>query len=391
MVAADGTVLAASPNVDGQAARSSTGSPRPGRSCQDTIDGPDDDETERYRVWYADGDGPGHRPVTVARRAQPGVGRRRRPPPLARLLLVGVPLVLALLAATWLVVGRALRRDRRHHHDRRRVSTRTELRPPGARDRGRRRGRTAGQHDEPDAGPARGRRRIASAPSSPTPRTTCRARSPALRTQLEVALARPADVDVEDWARELLATQHRDGARWSATCSRWRSGKAAPSRRDATCSTSTRSCWRRRRGPGRPPRSASTPPASPRHPCAVRRRRCGGWCATCWTTPSGTPSSEVRLGLSTGTDHVVLDVVDDGPGVAAGDRDRVFDRFFRGDHAAAAGDPGLRWRQRPRPGDRAPGRGATRRQRGAAAGRAATRVRTSGVVLPDSRLSTFRS
>jgi signal transduction histidine kinase len=51
-------------------------------------------------------------------------------------------------------------------------------------------------------------------------------------------------------------------------------------------------------------------------------------------------ASQVRLGLATAADHVVLDVVDDGPGVDAGDRDRVFDRFFRADPARQPGTRG---------------------------------------------------
>jgi two-component system OmpR family sensor kinase len=45
-------------------------------------------------------------------------------------------------------------------------------------------------------------------------------------------------------------------------------------------------------------------------------------------TPAGT-ASEVRL--SRDGEHVVIDVVDEGPGISAEQRDRVFERFFRGD------------------------------------------------------------
>src|SRR5690606_41338511 len=34
---------------------------------------------------------------------------------------------------------------------------------------------------------------------------------------------------------------------------------------------------------------------------------------------------------------VVIDVVDEGPGIAAGDRERVFDRFARGNNPAQTG------------------------------------------------------
>ena len=48
---------------------------------------------------------------------------------------------------------------------------------------------------------------------------------------------------------------------------------------------------------------------------------------------------QVSVSLEAAGDSVVLDVADDGPGVAPGDRERVFDRFFRGDPARGT-DPG---------------------------------------------------
>ena len=55
-------------------------------------------------------------------------------------------------------------------------------------------------------------------------------------------------------------------------------------------------------------------------------------------TPPGT-ASEVRL--SHDGEHEVIDVVDEGPGISAEQRDRVFERFFRGDasRSRAAGAP----------------------------------------------------
>lgn len=52
-------------------------------------------------------------------------------------------------------------------------------------------------------------------------------------------------------------------------------------------------------------------------------------------TPSG---GRVDVGVARRDETVVLSVVDDGPGIAADERERVFDRFHRGAAALASGD-----------------------------------------------------
>lgn len=55
-------------------------------------------------------------------------------------------------------------------------------------------------------------------------------------------------------------------------------------------------------------------------------------------TPSGTV---ITISLHDEDDGVVLRVADDGPGIAAGDRERVFERFYRGNPQAPVAGTGL--------------------------------------------------
>jgi two-component system OmpR family sensor kinase len=52
-------------------------------------------------------------------------------------------------------------------------------------------------------------------------------------------------------------------------------------------------------------------------------------------TPPGTP---VRIGVGTVDGRAVLDVADEGPGMAAAQADRVFDRFYRADRSRSRSD-----------------------------------------------------
>jgi signal transduction histidine kinase len=49
------------------------------------------------------------------------------------------------------------------------------------------------------------------------------------------------------------------------------------------------------------------------------------------------PASEVRTGLADGGDRAGVAVENDGPGVAADDRERIFERFARGRDAEPGG------------------------------------------------------
>lgn len=109
VVAANGRVLAASRNVAGRP-RITTLAPAPGAApVVRTVGAPDDSEIETYRLWSATGPGVDG-PVTVY------VGSslesvHEASHALRTALLAGAPAVLLLLAlATWLVLGGALRR-----------------------------------------------------------------------------------------------------------------------------------------------------------------------------------------------------------------------------------------------------------------------------------------
>jgi signal transduction histidine kinase len=52
------------------------------------------------------------------------------------------------------------------------------------------------------------------------------------------------------------------------------------------------------------------------------------------------PDSRIEVTVRTNRDHATLEVADQGSGIAAEDRERVFARFYRGDSDAARGTRG---------------------------------------------------
>ena len=103
-----GTVLAASPNITGKPPIYEIVAPTGVPELQILRRAPDDDETEDYRVWVMGVDTP-TRPVTVLAGASlESVSEASRT--LRRDLVVGVPLLTGLVAlGTWVVIGRTLR------------------------------------------------------------------------------------------------------------------------------------------------------------------------------------------------------------------------------------------------------------------------------------------
>jgi signal transduction histidine kinase len=335
VVAADGTVLAASPNVEGRPPLVDWVATS-GELVQATVEGPDDDETEQYRIWYADGNAAGT-PVTVV------VGRslesvQEASAAARRLVLVGVPLVLALLAATvWLAVGRALRRI---------DDITSTVAGIDASELGRRVPET-GVDDEVgrlattmnkmlgrlEDSVHRQRAFVADASHDLQSPLT------GLRTQLEVGLARPADVDVEEWARRLLATStEMELLVGDLLALAVEEGSSEPPRRDLL---DLDALVLEEAARARPATEVTIDTAGvSAAPVAGEAASLRRLVRNLLENAVRHASSQVRLGLTTAADHVVLDVVDDGPGVDAGDRDRVFDRFFRADPARQPGTRG---------------------------------------------------
>lgn len=336
VVAADGTVLAASDNVEGRPPLVSPGSAS-GELEQAAVVGPDDDETERYRIWYATGPSPEAQVTVVVGRSLESVEEASAAA--RRLLVVGVPLVLALLAATvWLAVGRALRRiDQITATVAGIDATELDRRVPetGIDDEVGRLATTMNRMlGRLEDSAQRQRAFVADASHDLQSPLT------GFRTQLEVGLARPDAVDVEDWARRLLASSNEmELLVGDLLALAVEEGTDEPVRRDLLdLDALVLEEAARARSATEVAIDTSAVSAAPLAGEAASLRRL---VRNLVENAIRHASSEVRLGLTTTPDHVVLDVVDDGPGVDPADRDRVFDRFFRADAARQPGPRGV--------------------------------------------------
>ena len=299
-----------------------------------TVEGPDDDETERYRVWLAAGDSPGGRVTAMVGTSLESVSEATRT--LQTTLVVGVPLLLLLLAAgTWVVVGRALRRIDA-------ITDEVDRIGEGGLDR---RVPTSPVHDEVSRLADTMNRMLARLQKSSESQRAFVAdashdlQSPltAFRAQLEVAHEHPERVDVRQLSRELLdtsasmetlvqdlvflAAQDEGGASLRLDhvdlddLVLEEVARLVPAAARVSFDT---------RGVSAAPVTGS----------AADLRRL---VRNLLDNAVRHAATLVRVSVSTMVDGVLLDVVDDGPGVQAGDRDRVFDRFYRGDTARSRG------------------------------------------------------
>lgn len=343
VVDADGRVLAASHNVAGRP-RIATLAPAPGAApVVRTVDAPDDSETETYRLWAGSGPGVDGGPVTVY------VGSslesvHEASHALRTALLVGAPAVLLLLAlGTWLVLGGALRRvDRLRTEVDAITEDRLDRRVP------------AGTVDDEVGRLARTMNTMLARLEAAQVRqqsfvadVSHDLQSPlaAQRAQLEVALASTgadataaalaADLlgstaEMERLVRDLLFLAAADAHSASATpppaaldLDDLVLEEAARARVGATVHIDTA--------------GVSAAPASA-HPDEVRRI-----VRNLLDNAVAHATASVVLRAWCDDHAAYLSVRDDGPGVPDPDRDRIFDRFYRGDAARSrrSGGSGL--------------------------------------------------
>jgi signal transduction histidine kinase len=322
VVADGGKVLAASENVQGEN-RISSVVPTRGKPVKLIIrNAPDEDEREDYRVWALRGEG-----VT----AYVGTSledEREVILDLTRSLIIGLPLLVILFAGgTWLMVGRTLRPVEDIRTEVASISGRglnRRVPTPSTNDEIGRLARTMNEMlGRLEDASNRQRDFVGNASHE--------LRSPlaAFRAQLEVATAHPDGVDWPNLASDLLTDGNRmEGmvqdllflAREDANVS----GPSTPVDLDDVVleevSRIRSSCPAEVHADG-----VSAAPVMGRREDLARlvRNLLDNGCAYA--------SSRVDVTLGTTDGHVELTVSDDGPGVAAEDKPRIFERFYRAD------------------------------------------------------------
>ncbi len=330
---ADGRVLAASPNVRG-AGPLLSGPPREASAPQvRTLRGaPDDSETEDYRVWVRTVDGPDGAVTVVAGSSLESVSEATRA--LRRSLLLGVPVAVAVLGVlVWLVLGRALRpvetmRAEVESITASRLDRRVPV-PPSRDELGRLATTMNGMLDRLEEAQLRQQRLVADASHElQTPVA-------AIRSQVEVALAHP---DGTDWAalargvledadrterlvRDLLFLARHDELGTSVV-------PAVPVDLDDLVLEEAA----RVRSRTTVEVDTTGVSAAPVRGRADDLRRLVG---NLLDNAVRHASTRVAVTVASEAGRVRLEVADDGPGVAPGDRERVFERFHRSDAARA--------------------------------------------------------
>ncbi|MBD3924140.1 HAMP domain-containing protein [Nocardioides cavernae] len=331
--AADGTVLAASANITGRGPI--TGPAESPEARLRTFDGPDDQETETYRAWTVAGASPRGQVTVVVGNSLEAVHEASRR--LRALLLIGVPLaVLVLGGVVWVLVGRALGRLDRIRSD-------VDAIDPRQLDR---RVVATGPRDEVGRLAATMNRMLARVEAAVTRQRQLVAdvshdlQSPLAtqRLSLEVALRDPGAVDADELRSGVLgpaqamerlvddllvlaaADEHALATVTSVDLDALVLEEAERARSNSHVRIDTA---RVSAGPVRA------------NPSEIRRA-----VRNLVDNAVAYAASTVELAVTTIGEEVVLDVLDDGPGVPPDERERIFDRFHRGDPSRQGGVSG---------------------------------------------------
>lgn len=333
-VAADGRVLAASENIAG---RSAIADLDPGGDLTvTTLEAPDDDETERFRLWAGRAETPDGPVVVYVGTSTERVDEATDE--LRGALVIGVPLVLALLGlATWYAVGRALRRvDAITAEVATITDTELHRRVPESPvdDEVGRLARTMNTmltrlED------ARDRQRAFVADTSHDLQSPLAAQ----RALLEVALADPARTDLGGLARELLAVNSdlERLVRDLLFLASYDAGAAAPADQPLDLDDVVLEEAARAR-PATDVRIDTSGVSGA--PVRGDRGELQRLVRNLVDNAVRHAATTVTVRLSGNGAGARLEVADDGPGVPAADRDRIFDRFYRGDSARSRQDGG---------------------------------------------------
>jgi len=330
-----GRVLAASPNVEGAGPITDERPLGPEPVVRTVRDAPDDNETETYRVWMLTATTPDGVVTAYAGSSLEAVPESSQV--LRRVLWVGVPLAVALIGlCAWLLVGRAFRpveaiRSRVAGISERQLDRRVPV--PGADDEIRRLAVTMnGMLDRLDEAHRRQRDFVADASHE--------LQSPvaAIRTQLEVALAHPDGTDWHVLAGDLLTD--------CSQMERLVRDLLFLARTDLPHDPVPRT-WldlddlvleEAARAGGSVAVSTAAVSAAPvlGHPDELRRL-----VRNLLENAVRHATTQVVVALEQDAQETRLTVEDDGLGVPADERERIFDRFHRGGGARDSDGTGL--------------------------------------------------
>jgi signal transduction histidine kinase len=329
----DGTVLAASPNIEGAGPIVAAGAPADGE--RRTIRAPDDTETEDYRVWVQSGPGADGQVTVVEGSSLEAVHEATAT--VRRTLLIGVPLAaVALGLVIWLVLGGALARLDRIRAEVDAIGPdQLERRVSGdgrSDDVGRLAATMNRMLDRVDASAKRQRRLVADVSHD------LQGPLAAQRVSLELALAAPESVDPELLRHDVLGATGEMERLVDDLLVLAAADEGAPAAASAVDLDAIvlEEAARARLG-GSVALDTAGVSAGPVRGNPSELRRVVRNLVDNAVTHAG---SRVELRLGSHDGQVVLDVVDDGPGVPEDEREQVFERFHRGDPARTRGAPG---------------------------------------------------